>query len=162
MSGRDETILHLYSQETWHANAAIVGTRKGLEDLRDAISEVLDSEEELDKYGMRTKRITATPADGERHNLDVHLLPRDHANWNHLALPYAVNEDRRKDEDFIMPPSWGMGLTRRLDVVTLRAKSDAYPKDVWETFLKYHDLSDQEKRDFKRRVEEVESRGGAT
>lgn len=157
----DEPMLHLYPQETWHANAAIVGTRKGLEALRAAIDGVLASGEEPNCYGMLTERVSATPADGEYHNLDVHLLPHGHANWRWLAEPYADNRDGRKDEESIMPPTWGWGLTRRLDVIELPADG-AFPEDVEEMLSRYHDLSDAEKRDCKRRIEELESRGGAT
>lgn len=162
MRREGDPLLHLYPQETWHAHAAIVGSHKGLEELRDGINRVLACKDEPGEYGMLTQEISATPADGEYHDLHIHLLAYDHPNWGDLALPYAENQDNREDEDFIMPPCWAWGLTRKLDLVSLPGGKGDYPDDVWDAFLKYHSLPDQEKRDFKQRVEEINSRGGAT
>ncbi len=171
----DEPMLHLYPQETWHGNAAIVGNTRGLRDLRDAIDRVLNpalpEEEKVDHLGMRTAEMYAVPGDGETHSLNVHHLPGDHDNWNRLTLPYVEYSDKKNrgygDPEYqILPPEWGRGLARRLDIVSLPAVPPSeIPDNIWETFLKFHDLSDEEKMEFKKEVEEwkeMNTRGGSS
>lgn len=151
-------MLHLYPQETWHADAAIVGSRMGLEKLRDTIEKVLASEGEPDEYGMVESTFGAIPSDGETHNFHVHLLPAKHPNWGHLALPYAINQDLRmdgRDDRFIRPPTWGMGLTRELDIIKVPVEAP-YMDEMWDELHNYHSLSDEEKRAFRLRLRELE------
>jgi len=177
-NAQDIPLLHLYPQETWHGNAAIVGNRKGLEELRASISRVLEPVEGVDPpetvnpnhLGMTRDEIIVVPADGETHRLDVHLLPSDHENWDHLTLPYVEYQDKKRGygdpELQILPPEWGMGLSRRLDIVSLPGvPPDQLPDGMWETFMNYFELSDEEKREFKREVEEwkeMHTRGGSS
>lgn len=58
-------LLHLYEQSSWHEDGYILGNRKGLEALRDAISAALDGKPEAAKV---------TQNDGEFYHLTVRCV----------------------------------------------------------------------------------------
>lgn len=81
--------LHLYPQAFWHGDAALVGTRKGLEALRDALNEALA------KDAPASAEMFA--ADGEGYT--VHVIPADPDLMGRTRCPYTddVARDRRRD-----------------------------------------------------------------
>lgn len=158
MNGSDKySMLHLYPQQDNHANAAVIGNRKGLEHLKEMIEGVLESKEEPDHLGMITRSGSAVPADGEGHSLEVHMLPGDHENWQNLLVPYVRYLDdfnpHRDPEMNILPPSWGIGLHRRLDEIWHPLD---IPEELHERIVGYFELDDEGKKKVKRDLKKWE------
>ncbi len=59
-----EAILQIYAQELWHDEARIVGTREGIEQLRDHLQEILDGQVSMPTY---------FPTDGEGYFISVEI-----------------------------------------------------------------------------------------
>lgn len=96
----DIEILHIYSQPWYHQEARIIGTRKGLEKLRDQLDEVL-------KYncihpGGITTNENYFVNDGEGYELEIEVIPaKDIDNepepyTDIEACPGSFLNDRRK------------------------------------------------------------------
>jgi len=73
------SLLHLYAQDMQHDPAAIVGTREGLEALRDAITRALDTGQPASAPAMTD--------DGEHYGAVV--VPVTPAQMDGLPLPYT-------------------------------------------------------------------------
>src|SRR5690625_4592809 len=71
--------LHIYAQTCWHDDAYIAGTRKGLEDLRDAISRALSG---------RPSIMQAFTGDGEGYDVYVFEASSDYMGTR-LMMPYT-------------------------------------------------------------------------
>lgn len=65
--------LHIYSQPCEHFEARIVGTRKALEILLNAIKKALDMPVDADSWERTSEELLAT--DGEGYDVAVKLLP---------------------------------------------------------------------------------------
>ena len=73
--------LHVHGQAVWHDAAYIVGTRAGIQKLRDALDAALAAE---DGTAM-AEEVFAN--DGEGYQVNVHVLP--YAEFSPLACPYT-------------------------------------------------------------------------
>lgn len=76
----NEAWLHLYAQSQWHDEAHIVGTRRGLEALRDAINAALS-----DDHGHYAAEAFTT--DGEGYSVEVACVP--YGEMDRMQLPYT-------------------------------------------------------------------------
>ncbi len=74
--------LHIYGQDSWHSEAAIVGNRAALENLIHALQLAL----EMDAGSEFA--IEAFVNDGEGYNCKVIRLEND-VQWDELATPYT-------------------------------------------------------------------------
>lgn len=85
----DPELLHLYAGPSFHSDGFIVGNRKALERLRDALNEVLKSEDE-----QATATVKAFTSDGEGYDAIVIRQDSNWQNgiWNKLALPYTAED----------------------------------------------------------------------
>ena len=87
--------LHIYGQQAWHDNIAIIGTPKMLTGLRDLISSALidryflnGEEKELGVAESSHKDLSLFTSDGEGYRLSVVALSENDKRWNKLAMPY--------------------------------------------------------------------------
>lgn len=90
----DAPWLHLYTQERWHDDAAIVGTRAGLSALRDALDVALatgDGHAECELFAN----------DGEGYQLTVVAI--DYERMETMALPYTDDVARETRSAAIWP-----------------------------------------------------------
>lgn len=78
--------LHLYAQAYWHGEAAVVGTRKGLESLRAAIDDALLN------GASASEEVYAS--DGEGYMVLVNLV--DAETMGRMVMPYT--DDAARDE----------------------------------------------------------------
>lgn len=72
--------LHLFAQPQWHFEASIVGTRKGIEALRDALNRALD-----DADGVASAEVFAN--DGEGYGVNVYVVT--FAEMDRMQQPYT-------------------------------------------------------------------------
>lgn len=88
---------HIYSQDSWHGEAYIVGNRAGLEKLRDAINLTLEK--------GNTKN-TFWPNDYESYHLFMACMSED--DFEGLKLPYNAKihelEDGQEAYEFLKKP----------------------------------------------------------
>jgi hypothetical protein len=75
--------LHVYPQAQWHDDASIVGTRKGIESLRDALTRALESE-------RGTAMAEGFVTDGEGYIVNVYVVP--FAEMERMQLPYSDSD----------------------------------------------------------------------
>lgn len=75
--------LHLFAQEQWHGGAYIVGTRKGIEALRDALTQALESPKGVGIAQGFTN-------DGEGYFTHAYVVP--FAEMDRMQLPYTDRE----------------------------------------------------------------------
>lgn len=87
--------LHIYGQQAWHDNIAIIGTPKMLTGLTDLISSALidryflnGEEKELGVAESTHKDLSLFTSDGEGYRLSVVALPENDKRWDKLAMPY--------------------------------------------------------------------------
>jgi len=77
---QDEPFLHLHAQAQWYGDAYVVGTRKGLEELRAAIDAALTSPN-------HSATVSQFANDGEGYQLEVLLVAYDQI--MDMACPYT-------------------------------------------------------------------------
>lgn len=76
-----DPIVHIFGQFSWHDNACIVGTRAGLEKLRNAIDQAL-SNNRPECTG------TVFADDGEGYNIII----KPEKEWSDIPTPYTWEE----------------------------------------------------------------------
>lgn len=89
-------ILHVYAAEQWHCDVDIVGDRKSLTSLRDAIDRVLKQ-----KHPAKAM-FEAYVNDGEGYELTVYLT-ENKDRLDNLAVPYTEEYAKEKNEKAIWP-----------------------------------------------------------
>lgn len=85
--------LHIYGQMYNHDHAFIVGNKRALEALRDAIQATLDGE---------TNDLTFYAADDEGYDVKIYW-EEDARYWDKAALPYTDNDYLVHADDAIGP-----------------------------------------------------------
>lgn len=75
--------LHLFAQFHWHDDASIVGTRKGVEALRDALNTALAHPDGVAQAQGMTN-------DGEGYPVNVYVVP--FGEFERMQLPYTDTE----------------------------------------------------------------------
>ena len=81
-------MLHVYSQEAWHDEAFIVGTRCDLQRLRDLLTAVLAEPRQADIEDMPA-RIETSTNDGEGYSLQIILATEEEMHG--YSLPYTAD-----------------------------------------------------------------------
>ena len=104
--------LHLYPQPFWHDEAYIVGNRKGLERLRDALNKALEDEGDVDVS------VNVMANDGEGYSVHV-VKVNDGEKINMLAVPYTDEISKERDAEALYPHA-----------LKLSEKCVAYPEDM--------------------------------
>lgn len=94
-------LLHVYGAEAWHESVFIVGNRKGLQALRNAIDDALKAEPGGKGFGTRECMVS----DGEGYQLHVSCFDHDwqHPDWKEIAMPYTANIARDRRENLKHP-----------------------------------------------------------
>lgn len=77
--------LNIYAQDMWHDEALVMSTKKGLQDLRDAIDTAIE-----DGSGV----LEASASDGVRYDVYVVLKEEDDKEWDEVELPYVEDVTR--------------------------------------------------------------------
>lgn len=80
MEDKQPPLLHIYGQGSWHEEAYIIGDRKALEFLREAIVHALQSQDGTDM-------VEVSVADGEGYTVHIVCHPTDR--MENLTLPYS-------------------------------------------------------------------------
>jgi hypothetical protein len=104
-----DKIVGIFPQKSFHHNAYIIGGRKGLEALRDALNKALDGEA---RHGISTGIAHVTPGDDEVYSLvvmlDHDLSGQEEGNGEaDIPLPYydtRAAEQLRDGAVSLMPP----------------------------------------------------------
>jgi hypothetical protein len=100
-------ILHVFAQQFEHDDAFLVGTREGLEVLRDAINASLEN-----SHGAAH---SFTGMDGEGYV--IHCFVQDAAQMDQLLLPYT-------DPRFKTYAGWGEGCATPWDLLKASREND--------------------------------------
>ena len=111
MSNENINVLHIYGPKAWHESPFVVGNRKGLETLRDAINEALKKA----KPGQKGSAIKESMInDGEGFSLHVTCIDEDwqHPDWIKMGVPYSSDVARENREEAKMP--WNLLIDQKL------------------------------------------------
>lgn len=93
-----DKIVGIFPQKSFHHNAYIIGGRKGLEALRDALNKALDGEA---RYGISTGIAHVTPGDDEVYTLAVmldHDLTEQEQGNGEADIPLPYYDKRAVDQ----------------------------------------------------------------
>ncbi|MGE5593063.1 MAG: hypothetical protein ACM3X3_05220 [Betaproteobacteria bacterium] len=92
--------LHVYGQEQWHDDVQIIGNKRALQALRDAVNAVLQEHKE------EASMDTVFTGDGEGYRVTVIRLD-DERTWPTLAVPYTDEFARETREGAVWPDRIG-------------------------------------------------------
>ena len=81
------SIVHIYGQHSWHTNAIILGNRKGIMALRNAINIALDKTE-----GRGAQRVYIN--DGEGYNIEIQIVENKEIDKIHVPYTADYAQDR--------------------------------------------------------------------
>lgn len=97
---REDSMIHIFAQESWHEDAFIVANREGLEALRDALNKAL---KDGDKAVVELKDLMV--GDGEGFDLAILRDDSPFASefWNRLAVPYSDEIARENRHNALTP-----------------------------------------------------------
>jgi hypothetical protein len=110
MGAPDVALLHVYGQAGPHDEVFVVGNRKALEGLRDALSRAIEA-----SWPPAITECEAMACDGEGFTTVVILEDGPWvvgSRWRRMVLPYAVGFMEDVAEDAVIPwkPDW-LGVT---------------------------------------------------
>lgn len=97
-----EDLLHVYGQNSWHDDVCVLGSRKALTNLRNAIDRVLATNEPKLSEGM--------VSDGEGFCVLVGVV-EDEEIESKLAVPY-IDEIAREQNEKAMRPEEAIGIDK--------------------------------------------------
>lgn len=94
-------LLHIYGQESWHNEAYIVGNKSGLQELKKAIEQALNSGR--GETGEHNACIYVNDGEGYKVQIIMNNTNWLEPFWKKLALPYTEVVASDKGEDIIWP-----------------------------------------------------------